>query len=340
MPEPFVFSFALRSSDDALLGSGFRRTITREDFDTAPDDKLGSGIPILYGRKQSTGTNVTGMIEAIRCSTNGDPERPTTKPVRYLVSEGRLPDVLTRWTGGASQTSLGNRDTDWFWTNRNGHIYTEIGFETASDPGDTAVITVDAWGLTFGELPTSDPADDSQVMKLPTDQLRHYLANWVFNQWNDGTASPAYHDPFVDAPLDRPSWDAARGYYLKKNAEASRLVPLQSVQETVSDWGDSWQAIFSWTDEGKLGIAIHDPHTGKSDVYDRLTFLRNRDFVGTLLKLDTEVEQRIDRLRYLFFLADSQNELMASGTARDPHRNINREQEIQMKWGPGRESSL
>ena len=335
MREPYIWSFELRADLEELRGDAHRLTVTRDDFPTAPDDSISQIVPVVYGVQDSTGIDVNGMLSCIRCSTTGDFYN-STRPYRYLVTEGFLPDVITSWADGGSETALGNRDVDWFWTNRKGHLYTELGFD--SDPGEATAITVDAYGLANVATPTPDPSDTSQVIENPIEILRHYLTNFVFNHWNDGTVNSSWFTPFVDSPLEQESWDFAQAYFAKKAAVAARSMPAQSVEQTMMEAAESFEIGFFLQQEGKLGLAFSDPHTAKDAVYGQVV-LRPSD-MRKPSELIPDAEQAITRVRYRFFLAESTGRYLASRTSADPHRSINREVELTMPWSGATEPSF
>ena len=338
MPEPFVIEFLLRSTaDDPLRGNGNRLLVTRDDFPTAPDDVIGTPIPEIYGKHESAGTNVTGMLPCIRISTDGDPLDRTTKLVRYLVGSGRMVDVITRWTDGASQLSVAAKGTGWFWEERNGRVYTTVGFGT--DPGESAVITVDAWGLGNTGTPTADPADDSAVIKNGLEQLRHFLTNFVLNDWYRKADNTNWFDPFTDTTLHRESWDLAMAYFARKQMFGARAVPSQTVEATLTEFATTWAVSYFLNEEGELGIAVNDPHTSKDAIYGRVAMGRS-DMRGRLFALDHDLTRQIDSIRNRFFFSEAQNEFLAARIARDPNRKLNREIEIKMPWSGAEEPSL
>ena len=338
MPEPFVIEFLLRSTaDDPLRGNGNRLLVTRDDFDTAPDNVIGAPVPEIYGKHESAGTNVTGMLTCVRVSTNGDPTDRTTAPTRYLVGGARMIDAIDRWTDGASKTAVGAHGTGWFWEERNGHIYTTIGF--ASDPGESAAITVDAWGLGKVATPTADPSDDSGVIKNGIAQLRHFLTNFVLNDWHRKVDKIDWFDPFTDTILHRESLDLAMAYFERKQMFGARAVPSQTVEATLAEFAQTWAVSYFLNEEGELGISVNDPHTSKGDIYGQIEIGRS-DMRGNLFALEPDLTRQTDGIRNRFFFSEAENEYLAARITRDPHRNLNREIEIKMPWSGAEEPSL
>ncbi len=341
MPEPFVIEFLLRSvADDPLRGSGNRLLVTRDDFDTAPDDSLGAPVLEIYGKHESAGTNVTGMLNCTRVSTNGDPNDRTTAPIRYLVGSGRLVDAIDSWEDGASKTAVGAHGTGWFWEERNGRVYTTIGFASgAPDPGEGAVVTVDAWGLGKLATPTPDPSDDLEVMKNGIEQLRHYLTNYVLNDWHRKDDKTSWFDPFTDTILQRDSWDLSMAYFERKVLYGARAVPSQTVEATMAEFNESWAVSYFLDESGELGVAVNDPHTSKEDIYSQVEMGRS-DMRGKLFALESDLTRQIDSIRNRFFFSEAEGEYLGARVARDPNRGLNREIEIKMPWSGAEEPSL
>lgn len=346
-PEPFIFDFMLRSTaDNPLRGAGNQLLLTRDDFDTAPESSIGQPVPIVLGVHDSTGTNVNGMLKTIRCSTDGDPRDHTTKPVRYLISAGRLPDVQRVWDDGVGPTTVGAIGTDWFQEARNGRPFTTVGFVTGSDPGESAVITVDAFGLAEltprpGEVSASD---DSTISKNAAKQLRLWLTNFVFNDYfrsDTAISATAWLDPYTTTPLHRESWDETIAYFERKEMFGARAVPGdQDVDKTLGEFAKSWGVQYFIDDAGQLGINVNDPHTMKSAVYPALVFGRS-DMKGTKLPaLVSDQKRQFDSVRYQSFFSEAEERFLAARVARDPHRNVNRELVFDMPWSGAKLPSL
>ena len=325
---PNVVDFTLKLDLEELRGDGHRTIVNANDFPTAPDDSVGETIPVVLGVHDSTGTDATGMLSTVRVSTSGDPF-DSSKPYRYVVSEGRLPDVFKRWTDGASPTTLGNLGVDWFWTLRNGKVFTEVGF--SSDPGASAVITVDAYGLASVAVPTADPSDASAVVRNPVDALQLYLTNWVFNRWNDGSNRQSWFDPFADTPLEQASWNTASAFFGRKGAASKRSIPAQSVEATLAEWFDSVFAGFYLQEEGKLGLWINDMHTSKDAIYPSALY-RHTDLVGEFPPMEQDSESAVSRVRYRTNLVEATGDYLDPRTTADPHRATSREADVSMPW--------
>jgi len=340
MPEPFVLEFLIRAAaDDPLRGSGNRLLVTRDDFDTAPDDIIGTSVPVIYGKHESDGTNIDGMLTCYRVSTNGDPADTTTAPTRYLVGSGRMIDVMNRWTDGAGPTVVGDKDTGWFWEERNGRIYTTIGF--AADPGADVVITCDAWGLGKTGTPSFDKynTDDSEVIKNSIEQIRHYLTNFVLNDWYRKVDSTDWFNEFTDTTLNRESWDASLAYFERKELFGARSVPAQTVEQTMTEFAETWAISYFMNEDGELGIAVNDPHTSKEKIYGQEVMNRS-DMRQRLFMLKPDLTRQIDSIRSRSFLVEDTSEFLAARIARDPHRNLNKEIEITLPWSEAEEPGL
>ncbi len=337
MPEPFVITFLLRSVvDDPLRSDGNQVSVTADDFPTAPESSLGVHIPVVLGVHDSATTNATGLLNAFRISTDGDPSDRVTKPIRYVVSVGRLPNILASWEDGSNKVTLGNKDADWFWEERNGKVFSTLGFTSISD---TLVVTVDAMGLAKTATPTPDPTDDSEVIKNSIEQLRFYLAQFVFNDFNKKPDNSSWFDPFADTALNRASWDTAMAYAGRKELFGARAIPSEPVVKSMTDFSTSWTCSYLINELGELGIDINDPHLSKEGIYGQVV-VRRSDMRGRLFKLEPELDKQIDGIRNRFFYSEADGDFLAGRTVRDPHRTHNREVEIDQLWSGATEPSL
>jgi hypothetical protein len=257
MIEPKVWQIDFRFDDTSLAAETADLFITVVDeagFPTADNDSLGKQIPIIYGKREWDGTGQTGDVQAIYCSTDGDPD-DLTAPYRYVVCAGHATNIPKIWVAG-SATGNYTKDTHWFWTERNGCYYTEVGFSGAQ----TEPVTVDVWGLSTSGTGSTTEAD---LITNPAKQIEHVLLNFIFNRWRSGIWLT--EGKIGSTPIDTASITTLETHFDDRSVIGSSVLTRQSALSLLNGWLQQHFCAAWWNEAGKLQFGVRSPYD--SDVY-------------------------------------------------------------------------
>lgn len=234
-------------TDDAVLRNTRvpRRKMIREEYPTMPADNEDRPLPIVYGIYNSS-----GIIT--------DPKaKPGLLPgVRYIGASGEpgwfiFALGILRHEGMVIYPAAATKELQ--YGVHNGIQATHVRYDTAVDDDEARI---DAAGYDAGMLGDFDPT--TRTMLNPVDQMRHFLAHFVYGDWRvGGTAAGPLSDYTLDAaPIDRKLWGKVRDFIDAIHLEGSLHVATERrAQDFVNDWlrANPLLRIF-WRHDGTLGI--------------------------------------------------------------------------------------
>lgn len=228
--------------DDAVLRDGVfpRQRITRALWPGVKEPVASLPLPIIYGPWDSTGVGVQGLVPAYLV---GDVQ---TLPVPYLVGLGRV-HVRQVYVAGALRDA-----STYTVTMRRGATAVELGEDTehTQELTATTTVTVDVDGY-------DDVGDwTGTLITNPVRQMRHLLDNFWWGDWRPGTAWLT-----GTAPIDERSWaDVADRLERRGYRGAMWFVRERTRPQTILDaWCDGLGVVASWTDGGRIALALPDP---------------------------------------------------------------------------------
>lgn len=294
--------------DDLPLQREVPKLALASYFPTAKSDVLALYAPVIYGVHDSTGlASDKGMVKALHVDTVGH---------RYLLSQGWLKSVRRVFDGAAPAGSYAITHPE-----INGVLWTLIDF-AAAPSGD---VTADVEGLeTVGD-------GSGTLITNAVDQLRHWLANFVWNTYRTG----AYVGDAA-APIDTTSFDEAADYLDVLGMPGSHVFPQARTtgEKAVNEFVDQLNMQCFWNNVGLLSIRPKPARV--TDVYSDTEWIRYGD--GKTLKdfVHKEDSQGIgDALsaRHSFFHA--QNDYAQELDVRDSSAGDSKSPlTVSMSWSP------
>jgi len=233
------YTLTLNPRDLQLNEEVPRLLLNQSDWPRMDAGSVGMVAPILYGNWDSSGGSGLGAISCPYVDTTG---------FVYVVCFGYAVDVPRVWSGG---TLMATSSYSIVRTPVNGRIWTRIDFTSTQG---TNAVRCDATGYeTVGDGTGAFISD-------PTDQLKHFLVNFVFNDtdgmWLADTA----------APIDTTSFSSVKNYLAGRaggvNYQGALKISSGRVRanEIIQDWCGSVQAQVYWKPNGDLAIAV-DRHS-------------------------------------------------------------------------------
>jgi hypothetical protein len=228
------------------------------------------------------------------------------------------------------------KDTDWFWTLRNGSAYTEVGFTAAN----TNPVTVDAWGLSTNGNGSTTEGD---LIENPATQIEHALTNFVFNRWKSG----AWKTPGTDSPIDTASITTLETYFDQRDERTgvghglvgSNVLRRQSSLTFLNNWAFQWQAAVWWNEDGELQFGVRDPENTNVYLNDNTPTQwpwietdvhgRGNNAVYPLTEKDSEV---VDRITANMFWIDASSEFNTTRVVQDFERTVTAEGSMDLNW--------
>lgn len=260
-PAPLTVQLVLRTDDRKLNGTS-GRLVTGADFPAAVQGARGQMIPRIYGVWDSGGEPGAVPCPLVDIANNW-----------YLVCEGWAKAVDRVYVNGVQVTS-GCTITHPLV---NGRRYTMVVF-TASQAD--AAITADVQGYEA----TGDGS--GALISIPSDQLKHYLVNFQYNDWKDGAW-------FADstAPINTTFFSSAATFLSAHGHKGSARLgggePIKGI-DVVNGWCATFRARPWWTNLGKLGVRFEDPGIATIYVDDLwIKWGEQVDHLGYSLKADT-----------------------------------------------------
>lgn len=258
--ESKVWRIGLRFDDTSLAGDTadfLVPTVDEQTFRTASEDSLGKQIPLVYGKREWDGTGQYGDIQGIYCSTDGDLAE-SSKPHRFVVCLGHATKIANCWAAEVSQNVV--KDTDWFWTERNGIYFTEYGFTGAPNGTYSEPITFNVWGMSTNGLGSTTEAD---LITNPARQVENWLINFVFNRWRKGSW---YSTGKLGAtPFDAASITALEDFFDDRQFIGSTVLRSGAAMAILNSWLRQHFCAAWWDEAGKLTLGVRSPY--ESDIY-------------------------------------------------------------------------
>lgn len=311
-PAQCQWTLTFRAKDLPLTAQRPTTTITKYDWPDAPTDSLNSYVPIVYGRHDSSGETNTGALPTIYVDNVG---------FRYVVSIGYMTSVDRVYKDGTRQT------TGFSITNPlvGGRRWTVIDF--TSDQG-TSSITCD--GLGYGTA--GDGTDtNTTFMADPSDQLKHFLVNFIFNEYQSGAW-------FADstAPIDTTSFAAVKTFWATRAAGGPYVGGRYIAEQTtgmaeLNNWCKSYEIRCYYTPSGNVAIKADDPNSPTAYISDPWIRYPQDELENSFRQ--TYDEEPLN-------LVTSQYSNQATGSyffsqiVSDPLSSIDASETISMIWGP------
>jgi len=247
------WDLTIRPDDRALQGYVPKTTVTKGNAplaDTTNKSPYGRYMPIVYGVHDASALTGQGMLPTINVRFDG------TLGWYYLVSLGRLKSVDRVYKNGTLQTVATHYNV----------IYPLLGgvqttcLSWVSAPATTDVIQCDVNGI------ESVGDGTGQTITNPVDILKHFLVNFVWNNYRSGLW-------FADstAPIDALAFATAAGWASRFSWEGAKRIGGDTTQQRgvdlVNEWLTSWPTLrLWWNNQGKLACgALSHLWTGYID---------------------------------------------------------------------------
>ncbi len=230
-PEPMQWTLKLIADDRPLrLGKVPKTAITQADWPAAHGDAIGQYLGPVYGIHNGNGTGDTGSMSALYVDT-------TAYTYAWMLGAGTITSAYSAGVLAIESSYTATTVT------KNGKLWSIITFDT--DQGDNE-ITLDVEGL------TDEPDGTGTLITNPVEQLKHFLINFVWNDWRSG----AYYAEST-APLAVEHFNITAEFLnafghrgSKRFGGTEQLLALDAVNE----WLDSHEIKAFWTNNGKLAI--------------------------------------------------------------------------------------
>jgi hypothetical protein len=267
---PLEWTLLLRPNDLPLRRFTPKVAITPADWPDASPDVYGQYAPLIYGVHDSNGVSDAGMVPTYYVDT---------KNFKMLLSHGLIKNIRAVYSGGTKLST-----TAWARQNVtvNGKSFTLI--DLTSDPG-TAKITADVEGY-------EGTGDGSGAMLAGSDQIKHFLVNFV---WGDYQGGNWLADS--TAPVDLTWFQRAQVIIDRLGFESS--IHIAGTQrkgiDVLNDWLKSMNFRAFWTFAGKIAIRFID-FRQPTAIYLDSPWLREFDEMGSF---QTRVEGflQVDRVQ-------------------------------------------
>jgi hypothetical protein len=238
-PDELMMQLNLRSND-LVLRRFLRVTINQADWPFAPASARGKLAPRIYGVHDSAGDG--GAIPCPLVDINRN---------YYLVALGWIKSVDRVYVDKVQAAGGWSK----LYVTVNGRRWTVISFTTSQG---SKTITADVQGLTT----TADGT--GTLFQVPSNQLKHFLVNWVYNDYR---AQGAWFDDST-APVDTTWFTAAQDFTGGRGIAGSRYIGGGTGTrgiDVVNEWSGSLKCQPFWTGLGKL--AVRYPDHGISTIY-------------------------------------------------------------------------
>ena len=229
--EPMVWALRLRPDDGPLqLGKVPKTPLTQTDWAAIHADAVGQYLGPLYGIHDSNGTGESGSVPALYVDT-------VNFRYAWMLGAGTVTNAYSAGTLVATSDYTASTVTI------NGKLWSIVTFD--ADQGDNA-ITLDVEGL------TDNHAGGGTLITNPVEQLRHFLVNFVWNDWRSG----AYYAEST-APLATQYFNQTADFLNALGHEGSkRYAGTEQIKalDALNEWLDSHEIKAFWTNNGKLAI--------------------------------------------------------------------------------------
>lgn len=235
-------------------------------FDNPHDDARDKYLSPIYGVHDSEGVGGEGMISC--------PCVDLTLH-RYFASLGYVvdvPEVFKEEDSVVTEVASGFTITKTIYR---GYQMTFIDFDI--DQGD-APIYCDVEGLDCDE-----PEEPVATTTNPLTIGRHFLANYIYNEWKSGDY---YGD--ADGHIHVASWDLMEAYATAREFVGSRKLNTAAQVEGLSEIQSFFESLGMhpyWTSGGLIAVGVLDPTTIEMYTTDRIR--EDEFFGGHLLRKDS-----------------------------------------------------
>lgn len=233
-PEPLLARIVMRVDDLALEHSVPKGTwrITSDDWPYADASTWGKFASLVYGLNDSSGWTNRGFIPCLYVDKTG---------FRYLVCAGRALSVPAVYVAGVKASTSAYSIT---FPIVRGRQYTIVDF--TSDQG-TAAITANVQGY------ESVGDGTGTLLSLPTDQIAHYLTNFVFGDYMRGAWLS------TSARIDSASLAALATFVSDRGYKGARRIDTPGkAGDQLTSWLTSLELVAWWTHEGTIAFGVED----------------------------------------------------------------------------------
>lgn len=247
---PGVVSLRCKTDDVALSGFVPKVPMLSGSIPGLIEQSRGIYAPIIYGIHDDQSLEGKG---AIKCIPVDAPAGTATANHYWVVGVGILGAVArVRQNAGAALSSPSNYEVKYpVW---GGSTYTAIYLKDNNKREDE--ITCDVEGLT-----STGGATGGAVILSAAEQLRHFLANFVWGDWRTGSWRS---DPQV---LEADSFASAGEFLSKYGGEGSLFVGGTTQQARAVDIVNKWlksqpMVRARWSNTGRLGLRVINHASG------------------------------------------------------------------------------
>lgn len=270
-PEPMKWEIRLRPDDWPLRRVKVPRTsITLADWPAAASNAQGQYLGPVYGVHDSNGSGEFGAIPAL------------------LIDKAAFKYA---WMLGAGSVQAAYADgivvSEAEWTasteTKNGKLWSVVTFD--ADQGD-AEITLDVEGI------TTEPDGSGTLITNPVEQIKHFIVNFVWNDWRSG----AYYEEST-APLSTVYLNLTADFLSALGHEGSKRFAGEEPEAAIdklNEWLDSHEIKAFWRNNGQLAIRpIADHRTQR--LYFNTQVLKGSELAESFARLfdTTNVVQKV-----------------------------------------------
>lgn len=305
----------LKTDESALHSFWPAWPYLKSEWYNMQSDFIGSFIPILYGKHDSTGLSNAGML-------------PTT-PVRYVagvvgwyaVAIGAIAEIKTVYKNGAVAAPDNLYPAGIF---SGGKVFSLVEFLGANTPADGDEITVDAYGYQDGAW----TAGVAPIMN-PVRQMRHFLCNFAVNR-SKGYGAWVYTASIIDGT----SWDAAEAWADAHGLEGSRYIggSQRQVLDIFNEWLASWPAFRAyWNSAGAIALEILSPDwpgywDGTSSV------LMKENDIDASCRYELDADDITGRISVSYLFDEAQSKYLRTLTVQDLSVNELSDSSYDLPW--------
>lgn len=236
-PEPMKWELIIRPDDWPLRLVKVPRTgITQADWPAADADALGQFLGPVYGTHDSNGSGEFGAIPGLLVDK-------AAHKYAWMLGAGTVTAAYADKIVVSEAEYTASTET------KNGKLWSVVTFD--SDQGD-AEISFDVTGI------TDEPDGTGTLITNPILQLKHWLVNFVYNDWRSG---PYYEES--TAPLATRYVNETADYLDDLGHEGSKRFAYSEQKtaiEELNEWLDSHELKAFWRNNGELAIRLIADH--------------------------------------------------------------------------------
>lgn len=272
---------------DSLPFDGFvpKQAILKGDAPRANNtgtNVWGIYMPLVYGTHRADALDGKGMLPTFNTAYDA-----TEPAYHYMVMLGPWKNVIAVYTDGVLKTIVTHYNG--LAVDLAGKRAWRIAFVAGQQPSTAGVVTVDVEGV---ETVGGAPASAGPLIQNPVAQLKHFLTNFVFAEYQTGNWLGT--DSRIDAASFAASETFADKYGMKGSMYIGGSTEQRHALDVVNDWLQSWPCFrLFWTNLGRLGCVPFQPvistAAGKA-------WVRRWDEVGASFHPQTETAQLVSRI--------------------------------------------